>query len=355
MPDVALHVNGAIYRNWKELGIHRGMDDLAGSFNLSITDPRLKTGEWLGGKRIKRGNACSVSIDGETVITGYVGKVRPRFTDTTKSISVTGRDTTGDLVDCSAINKPSEWSGYTLDRLVGEIVKPFGIKLHVQTDIGRPFERFALQPGESAFQAIDRACKQRGVLPMADGLGGLVLCRAGIGRHATALEEGKNLKAAGGDFSMDQRHSEYIVIGQQPGFETGAAADFAHGAARVTDSAVMRYRPLMIVAEQPGDGGNLKDRAIWECNTRIGRGDAVDATVFGWREHGLTGPLWKPNNLVRVKSPDLDFDGELLIQSVDYNLKDGDGSDAGTTATLNLVRKEAFALLPAPPVKGLWQ
>ncbi|MBS4046192.1 MAG: hypothetical protein KG075_07610 [Alphaproteobacteria bacterium] len=349
MPDVALHIDGAIYRFWKSVKIHRGLDELSGSFELSVTDPYTAKGGRLATSPIKRGSSCKVAIEGETVITGFVDDVDPGFDDANHTITVRGRDHTGDLVDSSAINRPGEWSGLTLDRIASTICQPFGIPVRAQTDMGKPFDRFALQQAETAHAAIDRACKQRGVMSMADGLGGLLLCRAGTARHGVMLEEGKNMKSGDGKLSMRGRHSEYIVIGQQPGFEGGSATDFAHGVGRAKDPGVTRYRPLVIVAEDVGGIEHLQDRATWEANTRLGKGDAVTVTAMGWRENGLTGPLWKPNHCVLVRSPLLRYDGELLIKSVDYVQNDKDG----TIAEIALVRKEAYELLATPVVKGL--
>lgn len=349
MPDVSLHVDGSIFRFWKSVKIHRGLDELSGSFELSVTDPWTENGGRLAASPIRRGSRCSVAIDGETVITGFVDDVDPGFDENNHTITVRGRDHTGDLVDCSAINRPGEWSGLTLDRIAGKICEPFGIPVRAQTDMGKPFDRFALLQAETAHAAIDRACKQRGIMSMADGLGGLLLCRAGTARHGVVLEEGKNMKTGSGKLSLRYRHSEYIVIGQQPGFEGGSPQDFAHGSGRAKDPGVNRYRPLVITAEDAGGATQFQDRATWEANTRLGKGDAVTTTTMGWREQGFTGPLWKPNQLVVVRSPLLQYNGELLIKSVDYEQDD----QSGTTATIALVRKEAYDLLATPVVKGL--
>ncbi len=351
MPDVALHIDSSIYRFWKDASITRSMDELAGSFGLSVTDKwSAGSGRW-GGQPIKRGAACKVSIGGRVVISGYVDDVVPEYDHDNHSIRVTGRDATGDLVDCSPINRPSEWAGLTLDGVAREICKPFNIPVRVETDMGRAFPRFALELGETAHAAIDRACKQRGVLAMADGAGGLILCRAGAARHGVVLEEGVNIKKARGTFSMRQRHSEYLVLGQQPGFDGGTTADFAQSKGRATDAGVRRHRPLVVLAEQAGDGANFQDRATWEANVRLGRGDAIEVDVFGWYDQGTHGELWMPNRLVQVRSPKLDYAGDLLIKTVTNTQNDRDG----TISTLSLVRKEAFALIPQPVIKGaMW-
>ena len=121
------------------------------------------------------------------VITGYVDDVSPAYSATGHDVTVDGRDATsqGDLVDCSAIHQPGEWrvSG-TLEAIVTILAKPFGIPVKAECDTGTAFRKFRIEEGETAFEAIERACRMRAVLAAGDGKGGLRIIRAGSGRAA---------------------------------------------------------------------------------------------------------------------------------------------------------------------------
>ena len=70
-------------------------------------------------------------------------------------------------------------------------------------------------------------------------------------------------------------------------------------------------------------------------------------TVQGWTQGN--GALWPVNALVRVRSPHLGVDGDMLISQVVYSV----GED-GTKSVLTLRRPDAFTPEPSVsnPAKG---
>ncbi len=339
MPDdVVLTVGGAEHRGWKTLQVKRSLEELAGSFELTVSD------RWPGsaaGKKIVDGQAASVSIDGELLISGFVDVVEPRIDGHSHEITFKGRDRTADLVDCSPPIEPGEWQGLGLRDLVAAIAEPFGIAVSAAVDLGDPFAKFRLEQGETAFEAIDRACRQRKVLATSDGRGALVLTRAGSSRAAIALRVGDNILAAGGSYSQRDRFSRYRIKGQQPGDDAWSETTAAHVEAEATDPGVTRYRPMTVIADHPGGQATAQDRVDWEARTRAARGRRIEITVQGWRQ-GSGGPLWRPNVLVDCRHPDLGVEGDLLVAAATF-----ERSDAGTVTRLSLLPPDAF--LPEPP------
>lgn len=339
MPDVILQVGGRNYGGWKSVRVTLGMEQIAGAFELAVSERFPGQPEaWP----ILPGDECRVLVKGRPVITGYVDEVAPSYGRDSHDVLVTGRDRTGDLVDCSAAYKSGEWHGATLDRIAADICAPFGIKVTATATVGRPFSRFALQEAETSFEALERAAKMRGVLLMSDGNGGLLLTRAAGERIGTALVKGQNVERASGWFSHKDRYSRYVIKGQAPGSEDSTPEHNAQTKAEAQDVAVRRYRPLIILAEQ-GDGGTYADRAKWERNIRAGRASRINYTVTGW-EHAAG--LWLPNRLVQVQDDFLGVDGDLIIAQVVFSL-DGEGS----LTHLELCRREAFDLIELPEKK----
>ena len=80
--------------------------------------------------------------------------------------------------------------------------------------------------------------------------------------------------------------------------------------------------PLIIHSEQGLSNAEAKERAQWEVSTRMGRGKRAQIVVVGWRtgQDGQVGDLWLPNTLVRVTSPRMFLDLDLLITSCRYTL-----------------------------------
>jgi prophage tail gpP-like protein len=338
MPEVALSVGGTSWGGWTRIRVQRGIEQIAGSFQLGLTE---RWPDQPDRREIRPGDACTIAIDGATVVTGHVDDVEVSFDGNNHSLSVSGRDATGDLVDCSADHKPGEIAGRTLTQLAQELCRPFGIDVRADVDVGAAFEKFTIQKSETVWEALERAARQRGVLLVADGRGGLLITRAAGGGHAVAtLREGNNLLAARGTYSMRDRHSRYTVLSQTSGSDWTLPEDHAEPAGQAIDPAVGRYRPRVIIAEEQDDSGICQRRADWEARVRAGRARRVEADVQGWR-HG--GGIWTPNTLVRVSSNWLRVDQDMLIAGVELSL-----SERGTLATLSLIKPEAFDLIPLP-------
>lgn len=348
MDDLELLVNGQNYSGWSSLGVTRAMDAASGAFTVTLTE------RWEGQDGaaaqiepwpILPGDECEVRLAGMTMISGYVDIFKPSYGPEEHTINIQGRDKTSDLIDCSAVHKPDEWKNITVLRLAQILCAPFGIKARADTDIGTAFPVVKLQQGETAFEAIERHAKQRKLMVMPDGAGGLLLTRTGTRRASVGLVQGINIMSASGSIDHSQRFNQYLVKGQAPYSPDSDGETEAHVEGKVTDSGIRRYRPMLIVAEADGSANSAIDRATWEANTRLGKSASAQITVAGWRQTE-GGPLWLPNMLVQVQSPWLRMDGEMLIRQVTFNKDSADGSE-GTTAQLDIVSPQAYA--PEPP------
>ncbi|EGJ50256.1 phage baseplate assembly protein [Desulfocurvibacter africanus] len=341
MARVELYVAGFIYEGWQGVTASRHLEALCGGFSLSVTDA------WAAGSEalpIGPGVACELRLDGETVISGYVDEAEPEFGPGAHSIGVAGRDRACDMVDCSAVHDPGEWANVSLVRLAEILAQPFGVSVSAVVDTGAKFSKYALEPGETAWEALERACRQRGVLCVSDARGGIVLTRHGQERAVTALEQGVNVLSARGRYSLRDRYSLYVVQGQRPGTEYDYGLDVATVRAECRDPLVERYRPLLRMAETGADTASARSRVQWEAAIAAARGSAVQVTVQGWTQGD--GSLWRPNLLVPVRLPYLRLDAELLIAGVQYTL-----SERGTLAELDLRRPDAYAPEPKKPTE----
>lgn len=341
--DLVLVVNGQRYAGWNSVSVTRAMDAASGAFGVDLFE------KWEGQDQpwpIVPQDECAVLLDGEAVITGYVDKFTPSYDQGSHTISIQGRDKTGDLVDCSAMHSPSQWSNITLLAFAKIVAAPFGITVTAEVDTGAPFASIKLQEGESPVEAINRYALQRGLLIMPDGLGGLVITRAGTIKCHDALVQGENIKSAGGSIDSSQRFSVYVAKAQAAYSADSDSEGEAHIEGSIPDPGVKRYRPMVIMAEAGGTDGSAKDRAQWEANTRIGKGTTCNAVVVGWRQSN--GDLWVPNRLVHVRSPWLRIDGDMLIRQVTYSKT----IEGGTTATLDMVSPQAYSPEPPKPDKA---
>lgn len=335
MPDVRLYVNGRIYSGWKSISIARSLDAISGRFDLETMD------RWDAQRQpwtIFPGDECELKIDGTPVITGYVDRASPSFTAESHGIGISGRDRTSDLVDCSAVIKGNELRGLKLEQIAAAIAKPFGIKVAAQVSTGPAFSVFAIQPGETCWEAIERAARQRFMVVSVDGSGNLIIADVGTTRAADKLVEGVNLKEAGADYDYSQRFSSYKVRGQQSAQNDGAEVGSNDIESSAADPAVKRYRPKILTAETQATDGSATNRAELEAATRAGKSTRITATVQGWTMSN--GALWPVNALVTVQSRLLSVNEDLVISSVRFGLSDS----AGFTTELELTRPDAYLM-----------
>ena len=361
--EVSLYVEGKKFTSWKSVSISRAIDAAAGSFSLSAIEENSSI---LSDYELKPGAECRVSIGGDTVITGYIDDVKMSIDSGSFSLSVSGRDKTADLIDCSATGK-SEFNNKTLTAIAQELCSPFGIA--VLTDDGQDKQmsvrlnpkaaksiaqsarrrkkksskfagevkkKFRTQPGETVIECLERVAKEKGLLISSTANGELLLTRSNKEPSGATIVEGENLLSASIDTSIKDRFSKYIVNGQ----ESGAVAASNRWRAfkyETSDLSIERYRPLVILAENAMGITGARRRAAWEATVRAAKSTSISAEVAEWRSD--VGKLWTPNTIVRLKCPSLRVDRELLITEVNFEM-----SDSGRTTSLTLKRPDAFLL-----------
>lgn len=345
---VALLAAGRSHEGWQAVRVTRSMESGAGSFALAVSE------RWPGvnaERPVRAGDSCEITIGGETVITGYVDEAEAVIDSTSHDVRVAGRDSTADLIDCSAVRKAGQWRGLRIEQIATELAAPFGVRVRADVDTGKALTSFALQEGETVFDAITRAARIRALLVISDGIGGLLITRAGTTRVATTLEVGVNLLSCGVKADWKDRYRDYLLKGQAPGSDFFSGTDAAQVTATASDGGIKRYRPLLITADSPDIGATLQQRARWEANIRAANALTVTGKVQGWRH---ADGLWAPNSLVRVLAEPLHLAAELLLVSAEFNLSETEGS----TTTLTLTRADAYTLLPeraqAPKAEAAW-
>ncbi|WP_240222854.1 phage baseplate assembly protein [Rheinheimera hassiensis] len=350
MEEIVLKAGGQIYQGWTKIGVTRSLDAMSGSFDLELT------WKWQGSEQqykkfvepIRQGQACTVDIGGERVITGYVDDWVPSYDETTVTISVSGRDKTADLVDCSIDYPSGQFNNQTLTQIADVVCNPFGIKVIVNADVGEPFQRIQIEQGETPHELLSRLAKQRGVLLTSDTFGNLVITRAGKEKAGVSLILGENIKAARGRFSWRQRFSNFTVkaAGAAHGkdWDTAALSTVGGIKADVKDSEIGRYRPMIIVNEEITTAEGAARRGQWERQRSIGKSNTAEYTVTGWRIP-QTGKLWNINTIVPVIDEILGLDEEMLILSIMFS-----EDDAGRLAVISVVRPDAMDI-PAQIVK----
>jgi len=339
---VSVLLEGQSFHGWKTVSISKSLESVCNEFSILLDDKfdGLNTA-WP----LKPDTNIRIGIGTERVFTGRIEVVDPSFDAEGRSFTIAGRSNAGDIVDCSH-EGPTEYKNISLAKLAEEMVKPFGLKVFLSV-VPKLIEKFAVKPGETVFEAIDRAARLQGFFWIATRGGNIRLTRAARARSFSTLEQDVNVLAAGAVYNSSKRYSKYIVKGQSEGLEDffGKNASQPEGIAR--DNGVKRNRPLIIIAESTIDGAKAKTRAEWESSTRLAQMARVRVTTDSWRQ--ADGSLWGLNQLIKVKSSYLGLDQDMLSVGITHNKSNG----GGTTTDLVLVDPQAYDPKPVVNEKEL--
>ncbi len=337
-PVFTLRIAGEPYIGWTSIDLNRSLERMSGEFRLELTRKGAPT---QVATTIAAGQECEVDIDGQLVLKGYIDSLNPAFNDSSTRISVSGRDVVSDLIDCAAaVDGPFEFNGLKLEQLIARIIKPYKVSLTVAADTGAPFKRIAIQPGETAYEFIDRVCRYRAILPVSDGIGGILLIKPGSVRSAGSLFYPGNVLSGENSYDMKDRFSLYVVKGQGEAGGEETANETATGEGRAIDGLVKRYRPTVITGENQGFDMTLKQRAEWQAQFARARSIKASYSVQGWYADRQQKILWLPNTVVPVKDTLLGIHRDMLITGVNYRRSDQNG----TTTDIELSLPEAFNL-----------
>ncbi len=332
-------VGDDIWGGWTSVNIRKSLQECAVSFSLEATGSASQQ----AARRFAPGMACAVGLDGQIAASGYLDEVTQTYGRHAHSVQLSARSPAGDLVDCDC-TPPWEYAGLTLTEVVARLIAPFCLSVAAEVDVGEPFERFTINPGDTLWTVIERACRLRAVLAITDPIGGndLVLTQAGCGGTApVTLQAGANLLTGSARRSWAERYSRYLALGQQENRDQVSADQAAGPSASLTDPEITRLRPKVLMAEGQGNGVTLRDRAAWQLAVARAKSVRLSYSLQGWTA-GADGPLWRPGWLVPVVDDVLATTGTWLIAAVVHTLD----RTSGSRTTLDLVPPDAF--LPAP-------
>lgn len=353
-----LRINARRFRGWTEVAFSASIEEAVRTLSVRLIGAYQDDTD----EQVTAGDLVSAWVGADQLFAGYAETFTDESAADSESLSIECRSKTCDLVDCSAPVKA--WSNIRLDKLVGALCEGFPVSVAFESSVAaaRLIRRFRTTIGETVFAAIDRLCKEQGLLVTDDEAGRLVITRAALGGmsaggsstssvlvpyppgyevgpgddaggiittvttptagryvaasvSSTRLVRGRNILASSGTWDLSQRFSNYEVKGQ-------TITDLDVDAAAVGDAddpGITRFRRLVIVPEKGVDRPGARDLARWEAVTRAGKSLRLSVTLAGWRQDD--GSLWRPNQLVRVTDRRKRLlDAQLLIVRVGMSL-----------------------------------
>lgn len=339
---VQLLIGGALHDDWESYEVASDLMTPADAFNLVVGLP--------GGSmpaRIVEAAAVELRVDGDLVLTGRIDDVDHDVAKRAHTLHISGRDGAAVLVDCSAPIFTARQA--TLAQIVTKLVSEFGIKSPI-IDADQPLtrEKINVEPGDSAWAALQNAAEANGLFPWFAPDGTLI-----IGGPDYTLPEvatltlrrdgrGNNIERLSLRRSMARRYSQVTVYGQAHGTSTEQGKHDLKQTAY--DKGMAAYRPHVVVDHEADNTAICLARA--RKLLADGRLHALElsATVSGHRINapGMPGhgKLWQPGQRVHVFSEPHDLNGTYFLMARTFH----GGRNVGRETTLSLVEDGAWVL-----------
>ena len=346
MNELILHINGQLYQGWKRVSVTRSLEGGPHQFQVEAA-PGLDADNGLFA--LSDGMPVELFVNDERITSGYIDELDIRYDHRSASVTIRGRSKLGDLVDCSGLGK--QYKEQSLASIARTLCQPFGIEVIIDPNASAAandvFKQtsLTLDAGQTLWQFLEELARLRAVLLISDADGNLIISRSGQAQTSTALELGKNILSASASRSHRGLFSCIQVVGDPaPGKYIGAPpAIIGHAEGRAE-----RHRPQVVMADTPSDQDACDAQAQHQRNVNWGRSRRITYKMQGWRASN-DGPLWMPNQLIRVTDPRLQLDDqERLITSVRFAAD----TRSGQTTELTLMPKEAFDLRAQPEGPG---
>lgn len=323
---LTLTVGGVTHSDWMNVSVQADFLTPAGAWQVSVG---LNTGTLPA--EVHEGARAVLSAGNDVLMTGLIDEINHAVLRGQHVLTIAGRDNAAVLLDCSAPVFTAQ--NLTLQEVVNKVVRPLGVtQTSIQADSTTAPKKFIVEPGETAWAALQKAAEGNGLHPWVapDGtliIGGpdysavpvasLVLGRDGTGN---ILNLTKHTSIAG-------RYSEVIILAQGHGSASASGVHNRKGTA--TDSGFTLYRPHIQVMGDTDSDDEATARARKVLSDSRLNALTLTAIVRGVRTD--SGTAWIPGQRVAIKSDVHNIDGIYFLMG--REIRGGRGVPLTTTLT----------------------
>lgn len=350
--SIFLEVNGVVYENFTGATVDIRLDALSNTFSFGAT---AEEGNLLP---FNLGDACKVRIDNDLVLTGTIEVINVNYGSTSHSISIQGRDNTGDLIDStidvlSDITPPISLLS-VIEKVISHIQSTITVSQEfTPTDFEAATSLLSPERGQNSFEFIEKLAREKQVLLTSDADGNVVITRstaenftAGILQNVLNASD-NNIKSGSMSYDNTGRYNRYVFASQRNPLASNKTSsttidDIVTQQGSVVDQEIRKSRQMVLVAETPFSSTEDDARATWEANIRKARGRLYNVVVQG---HKINGAMWKINTLVNINDVFAGISGQMLLNAITYNFDVAGGS----TTSLQFLEKNAYTLTLEEP------
>jgi prophage tail gpP-like protein len=348
-PSIRLSIGGLSHDTWDGWSVESSLLTPADSFELEL----FTTKTLLLPKVLEEGAPCSLTIDGDRVLTGQVDEFEHDVSRQGIFVRIDGRDLAASLVDCSAPFVSMREA--SLSQIIDQVVKPLGIT-RVEIRAANPKTRRVVQiePGQSAWEALLQVATANGLWPWIEPDGTLVVGGPDYTTEPVStliMREdgvGNNTQRLGVRRSIANRYSEITVLGQHGQYDPDELdTKRSHLRSTVQDQALARrgiFRPKVVIdsSSESQDMATTRARKLLS-DSRL-EGFEIRGIVKGHRAGN--GKVWTPGQRVIVRSEPHALDDTFFLMSRTLRLSRGEGA-----FTELRLREDKMWVLDGNPIK----
>ena len=344
-----LEVNGIEYERFTSASAEIRLDALSNTFSFTAVSTQNTALPFKGGE------PCRVIVDEQAVVTGYIEVVSVSHDGGSHTITIQGRDKTGDLLDSNITTLADLKPPISLKAVIEKVIENVGVSLTVIDEANPELfnaaeDLVAIEPGDNAFEVIESLARKRHVFLTSNGDGNVVIAQSPGGDSGGYLQhiigqDDNNILSASFSFDRTGRFNLYkMVSGLNPNAlnfaGTTKPSSIVSQNGLITDDDIRAGRQYVLVAESGFSNEQNKDRATWEASIRKARGRVYSCTVRGYKPDPDGNFLWNVNELVTVVDEFCDISAQMLINTVAF----GYDLSSGKTTTLSMVEENAYSL-----------
>jgi len=344
-----IRVNSKPFGLWESATVRRSIDSNAGVF-------RFRSSATTGLKEypVKAGDHVQILVNGIPKVTGFVDQVEATQNIDGHTISISGRDSTQDIIDSSVPDGVKSISGaISLTALCERVINALGASIPVDDQTGGAdiqfdnLNQFTSDSGRNAMQFLVDFARKKQVYLTPDGAGRLILFRPGGKKAETSLQHigdpSDNVKRYRVQFNQQNRFNKYKIRSQDNfGFDDDADYETENGGTdrngEVIDDEIRASRYFELQAEESMDQKTTSNRAEEEANIRRALSSVYQCEVQGVAQGN--GDLWDLGLVVQVNDPFAGMRGQFLIKEVEYSVSLG----GGTTTGIVCVPQDAYTV-----------
>ncbi len=329
--EVAIRINGKIFRGWTTNSIERAINTIADSFSFTAPfnqdDP---DSEYLDPYTYLK---TDLFIGGQKYISGRAENWSDSFGTDSTMTTIQARSLAGVLVDCPSEKKELNSNKQTLRQITNVLLKPFGIKSEFPLGDSDIFNATRRNETDKIYSYLQGLARKAGFIINSTRQGGIKYDRANVdGEPIMSLIQGHPpLVGVTSSFNGSERFSDYIAISQSKGNATNNYT--------LKDESIPVKRPIIFNATDTRQG-DIKKSAEWQRNRSLGKSAKWTATLATWRDEGDN--LIYENEIITVFAPNAHIfvETKLLIEKVSFSKTES----GANVAVLTLVMPESYTL-----------